>query len=306
MTDCVYLQKQLKEDLKPKDSTGDRPLFKMANRLYIEEKVILLEEFQRISKDSFDSEQLKADFENNSQQLVKEINQWIELETNNLIQNAIKEIDPQTAMLLLNVVYFKGKWKNRFEVVRPKEVTNLNGQIVQVDTMCRRDDYQFGQFDKYGIVQLDYIGDCSMYIVLPNKNVTLHDLLLELNARKLNEHLRELRTRELDLQLPKFKLETELDLKDMLEKLNVKTLFNRQANLSKVSLNKRLMVSKAMQNAYIAVDEDGTEAAAVTQVYFVPMCAMPLEPIKFHVNRPFIFLIRLNGVNIFVGAVKQF
>ena len=275
----------------------------MANRLYIEEGVRLLDDFKRISKEAFDSELLKADFLN-SEQLRMEINQWIELETNNKIQNAIKEIDPQTVILLLNVVYFKGKWRNRFEDVRPKEFTNLNGGKKQVDTMHDRGDYRFGQFNKYGIVQLDYIGDSSMYIVLPNESVELHDLLVELNAQKLNKHLRELESMELDLQLPKFKLDTELDLKDMFQRLGVWTLFNDQANLSKIS-DRKLMVSKAMQNAYIAVDEDGTEAAAVTELD-IECCCMPLEPIKFHVNRPFIFLIRLNGVNIFVGAVKQF
>ena len=278
----------------------------MANRLYIDENVRLHDNFRRVSKEAYDSELLEADFKRNSEQLVGEINRWIELETNNLIKNVVKEIHPQTVILLINVVYFKGKWKNRLGNVSPKKFTNLNGESKQVDTMSKRGYYQFGRFEKYAIAQLDYIGDSSMCIVLPNENVELHDLLLELNARKLNEHLRELRSIELDLELPKFKLKTELNLKDMLEKLGVWTLFNCQANLSKMS-NKSLMVSKAIQNAYIEVNEEGTEAAAVTQVHCIHFCSgFTWKPIEFHVNRPFIFLIRLNGVNIFVGAVKKF
>ena len=278
----------------------------MANRLYIDENVGLLDDFPIISKKAYDSELLVANFENNSRQLVDEINRWIELKTENKIQNAVKQIDQRTAILLINVAFFKGKWRNRLGDVRLKEFTNLNGETKQMETICKQGYYQFGCFEKYAIAQLDYIGDSSMCIVLPNEKVALHNLLLELNARKLNEHLRELRSKELDLQLPKFKLKTELDLKDMLEWIGVDTLFNEEADLTKISNDPRLMVSKAVQNAFIEVNDDGTHATAVNTFYGITLYSNSKPPIKFYVNRPFIFLICLKGVNIFIGAVKQF
>ena len=296
-------------DLKPNDSTSDRPLFKMVNRLYLKKEFRLLDDFRRVSKEVYDSELLEANFKQDSERLVGEINRWIEQETENKIQNAVKQIDAETVMLLINVVYFKGKWRKRLGDVRPKKFTNLNGIGKQVETMCDQGTYQFGQFDQYGIVKLDYFGDSSMYVVLPNKHMNLNDLLLGLDARKLNEHLRSLTSKRVDLQLPKFTLKTDLNLKKMLQRLNVQSLFNhRDANLSKISEENGLAVSEAIQNAFIAVDEDGTEAAAVTQVHLTLLSCSPppVRPIEFHVNRPFIFLICLNGVNIFAGAIKQF
>ena len=279
----------------------------MANRLYLREDVRLLDEFQMISKEAYNADLLGANFERDSHRLVQEINRWIEQETENKIQNVVKQINSQTLMLLINVVYFKGKWRKRLGDVRPKEFTNLNGIRKQVEAMCQERTCNFGQFEHYAIAQLDYFGDSSMYVVLPNVNVDLHNLLLELNARKLNEQLCMLRSTRVDLQLPKFTLKTDLDLKIMLQRLGVKNLFSEQANLSKISSEIPLTVSEAMQSAYVAVDEEGTEAAAVTMVSVGFGCAaVPQRPIQFYVNRPFIFLIRLNGVNIFVGALKQF
>ena len=209
-------------------------------------------------------------------------------------------------MLLINVVYFKAKWMKPFPLsnVRMKKFTNLDGQKKRVETMYDLDFYQFGQFEQYRILQLDYVGNCSMYVVLPNEEVNLNDLLRELNARKLNDDLRELKSTHLDLQLPKFKLKSDVNLKNVLEQLGVKTLFNEQANLSRMSNETGLMVSEAVQNAFISVDEDGTEAAATTIYKLMPRSMFMGQ--EFHVNRPFLFMIRLNGVNIFVGAIKQF
>lgn len=279
----------------------------MMNRVYFKADSRLQDDFRLIAKEAYDTDLLETDFKRDSNQLVNKINKWIELETKNKIQNVFKEIDSETVMLLINVVYFKAKWMKPFPLtnVRLKKFTNLNGEKKRVETMYDLDFYQFGQFEQYKILQLDYFGNCSMYVVLPNEEVNLHDLLRELNARKLNEDLRELKSTHLDLQLPKFKLKSDINLKSVLEQLGVKTLFNEQANLSKISNETTsLMVTEAVQNAFISVDEDGTEAAATTVYKLMPR-SMFLGS-EFHVNRPFLFLIRLNGVNIFVGALKQF
>lgn len=288
------------------DFNNDHLFFKMANRVYFKADSKLQDDFRLIAKESYDADLLETDFKRDANQLVNKINKWIELETKNRIQNVFKELDTETVMLLINVVYFKAKWMKPFPMsnVRLKKFTNLDGQKKRVETMYDVDYYLFGQFEQYGILQLDYIGNCSMYIVLPNEEVNLHDLLLELNARKLNEDLRELKSTHLDLQLPKFKLESDLNLKSVLEQLGVRTLFNEQANLSKMSNETGLQVSEAVQKAFVSVDEDGTEAAAVS-ITKLSARSMFLGS-EFHVNRPFIFMIRLNGVNVFVGAIKQF
>ena len=280
----------------------------MSDRIYLREKSGLREDFRQAAKDTYDADVLEADFKHDSNQLVNEINKWVELETKNKIKDFLKQIDSNTVMMVINVVYFKAKWISAFDEeqdVLLEEFTNLNGEKKQVEMMCKFAEYPLGQFERYQILQLDYIDNSSMYVVLPNEDVNLDDLLQELDIRKLNDELSDLRPTGIDLQLPKFKLETKIDLKTVLEQLGVKTLFNEQADLSRLSNETGLRVSEAIQSAFISVDENGTEAAAVTE-FDEFLCFEEEEKKVFHVNRPFVFIIRLNNVNIFVGAFKQF
>ena len=278
----------------------------MVNRLYFKKNTKLVDDFQVLSKEAYDSDLLEADFENESKKLLAEINEWVKLETKEKIQNALDEIPASTMILLINVVYFKGKWKKKLSLARSMEFTNLNSEIVKVETMSIQDDFQYGEFEQYRILQLDYIGNSAMYILLPNEDVNLHNLLLELNTRKVNEQLRELESTSVDLQMPKFKLTTDIDLITVLEQLGLKALFNEETNLSKMSNEPGLVVTKALQKAFLDVDEEGTEAAAVTAFVIEQESMVMSDEIKFYVNRPFIFMIRMNGVNIFAGAIKQF
>lgn len=278
----------------------------MVNRIYFKSDSKLQDDFRLIAKEAYDTDLLESDFKKDSSQLVDKINKWIQYETKDKIQNVFKEIDTDTVMLLINVVYFKAKWMKPFSIsnVRPKKFKNLNGERKKVDTMYDLDFYFYGQFDQYKITQLDYFSNCSMYVVLPNEEINLHDMISNLDHKKLNADLKELKPTHLDLLLPKFRLKSEIDVKDILEQLGIRSLFNEQANLSKMSNQTNLQVTEVKQNAYINVDEDGTEAAAIT-TYKLQARSMFIGE-QFHVDRPFLFIIRLNGVNIFVGALKNF
>ena len=240
---------------------------------------------------------------------MKEINEWVRLETKNRIKNTVDANaldDPNTALVLINVVYFNGKWRNKFDGSNPEEFTNLDGEKKLVDMMYCKEDYMYGQFRQYRIVELDYFGDSSMYVVLPNKKVNLDDLLLGLNAQKLNDDLRQLKSTYLKLKLPKFKLESDINWEGLLKQLGVETLFDdERADLSRTWDGDGLCVSKFVQKCYISVDEKGTEAAAATFVLECDSMREPKKDLEFYVNRPFVFIIRLNGVNIFVGSIKK-
>ena len=281
---------------------------KMANRVYFKEDVRLQDDFRQIAKDTYDADLLKVDFKKNSKQLKNEINKWIEQETNKKLKDVLKKIDKKTVMMLINLVYFKGKWKISFDKeneVKPSEFTNLNGQKKRVEMLWKTDEYQYGRFKRYQILRLNFHDDSAMYVVLPDANVNLNDLLRELNPRRLNDELDELRPMEINLQLPKFELKTDIDLVPILKRLGVKRLFSSQADLSRISNYNGLRITSANQNAYISVDENGVEAAAATIMKHMATSMNKPEPLKFHVNRPFLFIIRLNGLNVFAGALKQ-
>ena len=270
--------------------------------------------FKRIVKNAFDADLLTVDF-SDKERIKDEINRWIERETHNRLKDVLNEIDEGTVMLLINVIYFKAKWEKPFDkeynLCRKEKFTNWNGQKRAVEMLCKTDDYMYGEFERYKILQLDYKGDqpkinAAMYVVLPHENVNLDDLVRGLNARELNNHLQQLNSQEVHLKLPKFKVKSDIDLQSVLEQLGVKTMFSGKADFSKMSSDP-LMVSRALQNAYISVNENGTEAAAATILEFGLGASQmdPPKPVEFYADRPFMFIIRLNGANIFAGLLKE-
>ena len=278
----------------------------MSNRIYLKENSKLQDDFKLIAKEVYDSDILETNFKKDPKQLVEKINKWIEMETRNTIKDTFKEIGRETVMLLINVVYFKAKWMKPFSKsnVRPRKFTNLDGKKKKVDTMSDLDYHHYGQFEQYKILRLDYFSNCSMYIVLPNEEINLNDFIINLDSKKLNEDLNQIKSTYLDVKIPKFTFKTHLTLNNILQKMGVGSIFNLDANLSKISNETNLVVTDAAQEAFINVDEDGTEAAAVTYLT-LSMRSMHVGE-EFYANRPFLFLIRLNDVNIFAGAVKKF
>ncbi|CAF1065244.1 unnamed protein product [Rotaria sordida] len=294
---------------------------KLANRLYAQKAYQLQEEYLKILQNSFKADIKLEDFENEGAQAVQRINAWVEQQTNNLIRNllSIRDVPPETRLIIINSIYFKGTWIKEFS----KNLTNenadfheANGKISKVALMHQREKFAYAENNDLHvqIVHIPYKSENKdvefvFTVILPNRGVQLDVVEQKLASQsdlmqKLLSH-QNTRTEELHLYLPKFKMEATFELSDILQQLGMKDAFNRdKANFTGIVREKnnrdRLYISKVIHKAFIDVNEQGSEAAAATAVVIAISASVhqPSHPIEFKVDRPFLFFIRESRQNI--------
>ncbi|CAF3826871.1 unnamed protein product [Rotaria sp. Silwood1] len=294
---------------------------KLANRLYAQKAYQLQEEYLKIVQNSFKADIKLEDFENESAQAVQRINAWVEQQTNKLIRNLLstKDITPETRLILINSIYFKGTWIKEFNQNLTKKNADFyetNGKISKVTLMHQREKYAYAENnDLYvQIVHVPYKSENKdvefvFTVILPNRGVQLDVVEQKLASQPdLMQNLlshQNTKTEELLLYLPRFKMETTFELSDILQQLGMKDAFRGdKANFSGIVSEKdnkdHLYISKVIHKAFIDVNEQGSEAAAATAV-IIPISAsvhQPPHPIEFKADRPFLFFIRESRQNI--------
>ena len=250
-----------------------------------------LQEFMKIS------EKYYAPFE----KLISanQVNNWCSEKTHGKITKIIDKLDSLTKMILLNAVYFKGKWLIEFKKssTQKKAFYNLGTEIKQVDTMSQMSKFKYYQDSKMQVVQLPYKDDdMSAIIILPRKNIDINEYITSLNSEEnsINELIKKLRNCKVYLELPKFELEFYSSLKGVLGNMGMKKAFSNNAELTGLRKENDLKVDDVLHKTYLKVDEFGTEAAAVTIVTNKSLWCKPKTEIVYpmKVNRPFLFLLR--------------
>ena len=247
------------------------------------------------------------------------INGWVNKSTNGKIDSIIDSADFDAA--LINAIYFKGSWVNRFEKsATQKEIFNeRGGKKTQIDFMNTTAHFSNGYTDGVRIVELPYTNrsevydksgnyvrtdtldgaDVSMYVLMPDEDRQINPC--ELIAKCRNENL--LSDSEIELYMPKFKIEYSQTLNDTLKAAGISKAFTGQAEFAPMFDKDSMYIDKVLQKTYIDVDENGTEAAAVTAIVMEGASAMPAEPEIVRFDRPFTFVIMDNSENeaLFVG-----
>ena len=281
-----------------------------ANSLFVHQSYQILEAYQETLKKYFKATPKNLDFAN-GEEARSIINKWVEEKTRDKIKELIPSgsISELTKLVLVNAVYFKGNWKDMFEVKETKkeDFTLLDGSKAQVDMMTRKGKYNHAVNNDLGctILMMPYKGDrLSMLVYLPNDPARFNEL--EAKFTSLDPADFQMVEREFIVALPKFKIETTHDeLVSNLKELGLIDIFEpAKADLSGISGKKDLHVSDIVQKAFIEVNEEGSEAAAATAMMMRVMM-MPAPPKKFYCNRPFLFTIRDNesGMMLFAGRV---
>ena len=235
------------------------------------------------------------------------INNWCSKKTNGLIKTILEEPIPEEAMLyLVNAVYFKGLWAKKFDKDDTHEGTfkNEKNVYVPVNMMSMTDTFQYYADTKAQYLELPYGNKSfSMTIILPTGENTVSSVLEGLEAASLTSVYGKMHESKVMLQIPRFKVEAKYTLNDMLISMGMADAFSSsKADFSGIS-DIDLYISQVLHKTYITVDEDGTEAAAVTSIGF-ETTSMPDYPM-FYVNKPFIYLIRerSTGVILFIGKM---
>jgi len=205
-------------------------------------------------------------------------------------------MDSGLEMLLVNALYFKSTWQYKFNARNTSKDTfhGASGKE-KVEFMNRSAKFGYVDWDGYQVALLPYVGNrYGMLVVLPPKGVDIDTLVGKLDYKNFRAAISvaKLNNDVVDLKMPKFKLETTKVLNEMLENMGIKKVFTSDAELKGIS-DASLMVSKVLQKCFVEVDEEGSEAAAVTSVGVSLTSARPImkEPIKMIVDRPFLFAI---------------
>jgi serpin B len=255
-----------------------------------------------------------VDYQKDPEAARRAINDWVSQSTNQRIQDIIPPgaLDALTRLVMANAVYFKATWQNPFDagLTHPDAFHLLGGGSVQVEMMNESTSLPAMQGDGYRAVEMPYAGgQLSMVVLLPDEGL-FSDVESRLNAGLIAQTVAELQTREVDLTLPKFKMEWSSELSQGLKALGLKDAFDPfLADFSGMDGARDLYISRILHKTFVSVDEMGTEAAAATVVVIeaVVMPSNPVEPFQFKVDRPFIFLIRDNptGTILFVGRVMN-
>ncbi|KAK8382335.1 hypothetical protein O3P69_015334 [Scylla paramamosain] len=295
-----------------KTDAGDYEL-RTSNMAYVSNHLSLLSQYDKILKEKYQSTAKTVDF-GASEEVRQEINAAVEKETNSRIKDLIPSgaLNSLTRMVLVNAVYFKGLWAKQFDEADTydREFWTSNTENVKVPMMYKKSKFRIF-FDKdlgATVLAMDYQGSrLSMVFVLPDKRDGLAEVESKLATTDLSELHRKLHEDEVEVSLPRFKLEETLDLVDTLSKMGMKDLFDDQsADLSGISGKKNLFVSKVIHKAFLEVNEKGSEASAATGVVAqVRMLIRPIPP--FIADHPYMFFIydQRSGLVLFVGRLVK-
>ncbi|XP_067668696.1 leukocyte elastase inhibitor-like isoform X1 [Haliotis asinina] len=283
-----------------------------ANRLFVNNKAKILEEFLQKTEKHYGAKAILSDFAGNGAGEAEKINQWVESETNSKIKDLITGgIDPLTAMILVNAIYFKGNWAEKFDPARTEKGTFKvkPGETVQVDMMRMKKKFRFGLSDELNcsVLELPYVKeDLSMFFLLPYKDDGLGELESQLNHESLTKTLKHVHKTTVDISMPKFVLESSFELNEVLKSLGMSDAFDEQkADLSGIDGTRLLYISQVVHKAFLEVNEEGSEAAAATAVRIMTRSLPIIEPFK--ADHPFLFLIRDNRADVvlFMGRLVR-
>lgn len=313
------------------NSRGERNgyLLSTANRLWGAESYPFKDEFLKLTRRRYRAELESLDF-SDPEQARAIINEWVAEQTHDKITELIDSgtLNERTRLVLTNAIYFKGGWDEEFdkEDTKPEpfylSTTRRAGGVrtkanntVDVPMMHQQDSFHYTEDEFVQVLELRYrTGDLSMVIVLPKEKDGLAAVEETLAPSIFDGWIKEMDDYELvKVYLPKFKLRSRLSLVNTLKYLGMSSAFESQkANFAGISSENGLFLSKVVHEAFVDVDEKGTEAAAATGVADTAAAAIaidsdPPEPIIFRADHPFLFVIRDNrsGVILFIGRVTD-
>ncbi|XP_068564766.1 alpha-1-antitrypsin homolog [Cebidichthys violaceus] len=286
------------------DSQGDQNL-NVGNAVALRSGFSPLEMFLKDVKHYYSAHVFNVDF-TKSEEAAAEINAYIAGKTQDKIKDLVKDLDAEMAMVLINYVYFRGRWVKPFNGNHTQKADfNVDETTkVQVDMMKRTGRYDFYQdVDNHTtVILLPYHGNTSMMIVLPDEGK-----MKEVEGYICKEHIRHWHDSvfrsSVDLFLPKFSISADATLDSTLKEMGIVDAFTDNADFSGISDEVKLKVSKVSHKAMLSVDETGTEAAATTSIEVMPM-SMP-EVMKL--NRPFMVFILEHSTKsiLFMGKINN-
>lgn len=300
------------------NSTGDRNGYSLstANRLWGVQGYPFDEAFLKLTGDKYRAKLQTVDF-GQPEAARQEINKWVERQTREKITDLIPPgiLKTDTRLVLTNAIYFQSGWSSEFSTEATERAPFRMTETDRVDvlTMQQTEDFPYAEDGDVQVLSMPYRGhELSMVIILPKKVDGLAELEEKLTNDQFVEWMKTLRSdRPVETYLPKFRMRTALMLSKALKSMGMSSAFSDSANFSAMSKSEGLKISEVIHQAFVDVDEKGTEAAAATAVVLAPTSAAvprePPKPVVFRADHPFLFMIRDNrtGAILFMGRMLR-
>ena len=283
----------------------------IANSLWAKKRLEFRRDFMDRNRQFFKAEVAELNFADPGSGAT--INDWVGRNTAGKIQKIVDRIDSNSILFLINAIYFKGKWTDKFkkELTSQKPFTLATGSAVEVPMMTQSGSYQYYETPDFQAISLPYGNRrWTMRIFLPTPGRSLPQFLKGLSVSNWDSWMRSFRKRDGDILLPRFRIEYEKELNDALKALGMEVAFNRsRADFSSmIRTSERAYINQVKHKTFVEVNEEGTEAAAATSVgVSVTSFQQPQARFRMVVDRPFFCAIRddQTGAVLFLGAINN-
>jgi serpin B len=285
-------------------------LLEIANSIWYREGFPVKQGFLDLNSTYFSAEVDALDFSDPS--AIATINDWVKKQTHDKIDKIIEELSPEAMMVLVNALYFNCTWEIEFdkELTESKVFyTDQGGEFDKVKMMVTENTFRYAQSEAFSAVELPYKNEkFSMYLFLPAYGTSVNDLIGTVNGEAWKSWMEEFQqNRSVQVSLPKFKFDYKRSIGNDLQSMGLEIAFTDHADFSGIS-DIDLFISEVVHKTYIEVNEEGTEAAAVTGIVFETTgVGNDPGPLVITFNRPFLFAISENTSKsiVFIGKVSE-
>lgn len=286
----------------------------MANKAYVDKNVELTEDFENICESKFLSGVQKTDFSQKTE-ACNEINEWVEDKTEHKVKDLFQpdDFEEKPDLVLVNSMYFKGSWAKPMILDRDEgQDFHLNTRDKkQVKMMSLTESYKFKDDESSGakVLEMPFKDErYCMYFILPKEKCALDQLEAKMKSDNPPDFISNLKTEDVDVKIPPFKIEKQIEMREVLEEMGLGELFEKErCNFSgMVKDTKPLHINRAVQKVVIDVNQEGCEAGVATGMPVVPS-SLPQN--QFHADHPFMFCLcekKGDDVNVlFTGRVTN-
>jgi serpin B len=284
----------------------------IANALWTQSGLSISSEFLKLSHDYFDAAAESLNFEGDPGKAADVINGWVKQRTHGKIPEIIENPSRSTVLVITDAVYFKGRWSLPFDKKKtePRTFHLQGGGSVTPPMMSQNGKYDYFETNSFQAIRLPYGNDrLAMYVFLPRKNTRLPDFLRSLDESHWREWTRKLARSKGEIVLPGFESTYSQQLNNALKAMGMSVAFGPQADFSRLRPPPPpLRIDAVEHKTYVKVDEEGTEAAAVTSVGIVAMAVIASPPpFQMVVDHPFFCAIaeQRSGALLFAGVVTD-
>lgn len=283
----------------------------IANSLWLNENYSFIDDFEKKMNNYFAAKIDEIDIYNDAS--ADKINDWVNDATNGLIEEIVEAPLPEDLLAyIINALYFNGTWQKEFnKSMTFDDIFYTENAEKEMPFMSQNAEFSYFETEQLQAIKLPYgEGEMNMQVFLPKEGISIDEIVNDLSEKTWEDWQTSFVSQEGTINLPKFKLEYEAKLNEPLQLLGIEQAFTGDADFSKmVPPEVNVYISEVKQKTFIEVDEEGTEAAAVTSVEVRLTSAIEDEnaPFMMHVNRPFLFAIydETSETILFLGLIKS-